>query len=183
MFNHNLNILLRRKQLINEHPIDEESQDDSNADSGDVPQTQLPETLEEEDVYHEIVGDNRLRQQYKIPSLATENSNDKVFNNFVLVGFDQDDYDELKKAEAIFIALDLPKHIGFYWACINTHKELVFWGGLSSGSPSSVGNNLGGRNSPGCWGPVYPQWGTPPNAPQWRTPPNAPQWGTPPNAL
>ncbi|EFH60147.1 hypothetical protein ARALYDRAFT_480397, partial [Arabidopsis lyrata subsp. lyrata] len=42
-------------------------------------------------------------------------------------GFDQDDYDEFKKAEAIFIALNLPKHTRFYWACINALKELVFW--------------------------------------------------------
>ncbi|KAL9830725.1 putative Myb/SANT-like domain-containing protein [Arabidopsis thaliana] len=41
--------------------------------------------------------------------------------------FDQDDYDEFKKAEAIFIALDLPKHTRFHWACINALKELVFW--------------------------------------------------------
>ncbi|KAL9308678.1 hypothetical protein AtEden1_Chr1g0043051 [Arabidopsis thaliana] len=101
--------------------------------------------------------------------------------------FDQDDYDEFKKAEAIFIALNLPKHTRFHWACINALKELVFWrkyliditasndedkvqlleamtgvsrnnqdvpkqlgsshsfgsphsGGISSGSPSSVGN-------------------------------------------
>ncbi|EFH43209.1 hypothetical protein ARALYDRAFT_912603 [Arabidopsis lyrata subsp. lyrata] len=39
----------------------------------------------------------------------------------------QDDYDELKKAEAIFIALNLPKHSRFYCTCINTLKEQVFW--------------------------------------------------------
>jgi len=47
-------------------------------------------------------------------------------------------------------------------------------GGISSGSPSSVGNNLGGQNSPGFWGPIYPQWGTPPNVAQWGTQPNTP---------
>ncbi|KAG7533052.1 hypothetical protein ISN45_Aa08g006910 [Arabidopsis thaliana x Arabidopsis arenosa] len=39
----------------------------------------------------------------------------------------QDDYDKFKKAEEIFIALDLPKHTRFYWTCINTFKEQVLW--------------------------------------------------------
>ncbi|EFH48535.1 hypothetical protein ARALYDRAFT_910853 [Arabidopsis lyrata subsp. lyrata] len=39
----------------------------------------------------------------------------------------QDDYDEFKKAEAIFIALNLSKHTRFYWTCISTLKEQVFW--------------------------------------------------------
>ncbi|EFH50437.1 hypothetical protein ARALYDRAFT_910451 [Arabidopsis lyrata subsp. lyrata] len=37
----------------------------------------------------------------------------------------QDDYDEFKKAEAIFIALNLSKHTRFYWTCISTLKEQV----------------------------------------------------------
>lgn len=41
--------------------------------------------------------------------------------------FDKDDYDEFKKAEQIFLALELPKFTKFYWACINSLKELVFW--------------------------------------------------------
>ncbi|CAH8262298.1 unnamed protein product [Arabidopsis lyrata] len=111
-------------------------------------------------VHEEIVGDNPLKQQYKTPSLAIENSNDKVFNNFALV-------------------------LGSGHSFGSAHSE-----GISSGSPSSGGTNLGGQNSPGCWGPIYPQWRTPPNvaqwgttqnAPQWGTPPTAPQWGTPPN--
>lgn len=40
--------------------------------------------------------------------------------------FDKDDYDEFKKAEQIFLALELPKFTKFYWACINSLKELVF---------------------------------------------------------
>lgn len=41
--------------------------------------------------------------------------------------FDQDDYDEWKKAEMIFLALEVPKGSRFYWACLNSLKELVFW--------------------------------------------------------
>jgi len=36
-------------------------------------------------VQEEVGDDNPLKQQYKTASLASENSNDKVFNNFVLV--------------------------------------------------------------------------------------------------
>ncbi|CAH8262058.1 unnamed protein product [Arabidopsis lyrata] len=39
----------------------------------------------------------------------------------------QDDYDEFKKAEEIFIALDLPKYTRFYWTCISTLKEQALW--------------------------------------------------------
>ncbi|EFH51841.1 hypothetical protein ARALYDRAFT_323064 [Arabidopsis lyrata subsp. lyrata] len=98
-------------------------------------------------------------------------------------GFDQDDYDEFKKAEAIFIALDLPKHTRF-WACINALKELVFWrkyfidiSGSSNEDKLQLLEAMTGWGTP----PNAPQWGTPPNAPQWGTPPNAPQWDTPPN--
>ncbi|CAA7017923.1 unnamed protein product [Microthlaspi erraticum] len=44
-----------------------------------------------------------------------------------LGGFEQDDYDKFKKAEAIFCALNLPKNTPFYWTCLNTLKEMVFW--------------------------------------------------------
>ncbi|XP_010424419.1 PREDICTED: uncharacterized protein LOC104709520 [Camelina sativa] len=56
---------------------------------------------------------------------------------------------------------DVPKQLGAGHSFGSPHS-----GGLSSNSPSSVGNNLGAQNSPGFWGPRYQQWGTPPNAPQ-----------------
>ncbi|XP_048635561.1 uncharacterized protein LOC111215893 [Brassica napus] len=40
--------------------------------------------------------------------------------------FDQENYDEWKKTEEIFLALNIPKE-RFYWTCLNTLKELVFW--------------------------------------------------------
>ncbi|CAA0268354.1 unnamed protein product [Arabidopsis thaliana] len=234
----------RREQLIHEHGVDEEGEDYSDSDSGNMPQTEVPETQEEEEVYRATIDDDEIfqnsaarRQQRGRPnfwstarrgssaqrsggssrvSIGSGSRGSQRRQSFettiqdIITGFrefqrqsfqqlrpgafDQDDYDEFKKAEAIFIALNLPKHTRFHWACINALKELVFGlgsdhsfgsphlGGISSRSPSSVGNNLGGQNSPGFWGPIYPQWGTPPNVAQWGTPPNAPQWGTPPNA-
>lgn len=41
--------------------------------------------------------------------------------------FDQDDYDEWKKAEALFLDLQVTKHTKFYWKCLNTLQELKFW--------------------------------------------------------
>ncbi|XP_024006424.1 uncharacterized protein LOC112082937 [Eutrema salsugineum] len=41
--------------------------------------------------------------------------------------FDQADYDEWKKAEAIFLTLQISKDTKFYWACLNTLKVLGFW--------------------------------------------------------
>jgi len=41
--------------------------------------------------------------------------------------FDQEDYDEFKKAEAIFRALELLRNTKFHWACIDTLKQLKFW--------------------------------------------------------
>ncbi|CAA0384397.1 unnamed protein product [Arabidopsis thaliana] len=197
----------RREQLIHEHGVDEEGEDYSDSDSGNMPQIEVPETLEEEEVYrvtidddeifqnsaarrqqrvvHEEVGDdNPLKQQYKTASLASENSNDKVFNNFVLYFIDiaaSTDEDKVQLLEAMSGVSrnnqDMPKQLGSDHSFGSPDS-----GGISSGSPSSVGNNLGGQNSPGFWGPIYPQWGTPPNVAQWETQPNTPQWGTPPNA-
>ncbi|KAL1221776.1 hypothetical protein V5N11_036152 [Cardamine amara subsp. amara] len=55
-------------------------------------------------------------------------------------------------------------------------------GGPLYGSPSSMGNSIGGQNSGGLNAFGFQQWETPPNAQQVGTPSNAQQWGTPPNA-
>lgn len=41
--------------------------------------------------------------------------------------FEQDNYDEWKNTEEIFLALKAPKGARFYWACLSTLQELVFW--------------------------------------------------------
>ncbi|KAL9831102.1 hypothetical protein AtNW77_Chr3g0197151 [Arabidopsis thaliana] len=135
-------------------------------------------------VHQEIVDDNLLKQPYKTLLLIIENSNDKVFNNFVLVLLTKmitmnlkrqkrysTNEDKLQLLEAMTGVSrnnqDVPKQLGQSHSFGSPHS-----GGLSSGSPSFVGTNLAGRNSPGFWGLVYPQWSTPPNTPQWGTPPN-----------
>ncbi|CAN6998278.1 unnamed protein product, partial [Brassica rapa subsp. trilocularis] len=123
--------------------------------------------------------------------------------------FDQENYDEWKKAEEIFFALNIPKG-RFYWTCFNTLKELVFWrkyfldidGSIDedklqllegmtgvSRNNEDVPKQLGAEQSFGSsyaqqWGtpPTAQQWGTPPTAQQWSTPPFAQQWNTPPNS-
>ncbi|KAL0795542.1 hypothetical protein Bca101_066919 [Brassica carinata] len=122
--------------------------------------------------------------------------------------FDQENYDEWKKAEEIFLALNIPKG-RFYWTCLNALKELVFWrkyfldiaGSIDedklqlleamtgvSQNNEDVQKQLGAEQSFGSsssqqWGtpPISQQWGTPPFAQQWGIPPNVQQWGTPPN--
>jgi len=148
----------RREQLIHEHGVDEEGEDYSDSDSGNMPQTKVPETLEEEEVYRVTIDDDEIfqnsaarRQQRGRPnfqSTARRGSSaqrsggssqvsigsgsrgsrrrqsfettiqDSIigfrefqrqsFQQLRSGAFDQDDYDEFKKAEAIFIALDLP---------------------------------------------------------------------------
>ncbi|WZY83825.1 hypothetical protein YC2023_030209 [Brassica napus] len=114
--------------------------------------------------------------------------------------FDQENYDEWKKAEEIFLALSIPKG-RFYWTCLNTLKELVFWrkyfldiaGSIDedklqlleamtgvSRNNEDVPKQLGVDQS--CGSSYSQQWGTPPTAQQWGTPPFSQQWGTPPNA-
>ncbi|VYS59084.1 unnamed protein product [Arabidopsis thaliana] len=167
----------RREQLIHEHGVDEEGEDYSDSDSGNMPQTEVPETQEEEEVYRVTIDDGEIfqnsaarRQQRGRPnfqstarrgssaqrsggtsrvSIGSGSGGSRRRQSFETTiqdsitsfgefqrqsfqqlrpgAFDQDDYDEFKKAEAIFIALDLPKHTRFHWACINALKELVFW--------------------------------------------------------
>jgi len=139
-----------------------------------MPQTEVPEMQEEEEVYRVTIDDDEIfqhcaarRQQRGRPNLqstakressaqrsggssrvsirsgsrgsrkrqsfeTTIEDNITSFREFQRQSFhpgafDQDDYDEFKKAEAIFIPLDLPKHTRFYWACINALEELVYW--------------------------------------------------------
>jgi len=166
----------RREQLIHGHGVDEEGEDYSDSDSGNMPQTEVPETQEEEEVYRVTIDDDEIfqnsaarRQQRGRPnfwstarrgssvqrsggssrvSIGSGSRGSQRRQSFettiqdIITGFrefqrqsfqqlrpgafDQDDYDEFKKAEAIFIALNLPKHTRFHWACINALKELVF---------------------------------------------------------
>ncbi|XP_002891227.2 uncharacterized protein LOC9327289 [Arabidopsis lyrata subsp. lyrata] len=254
----------RREDIMNEGLDDDATHDYSYNDDGDMHQTQVPETQEDEEVYRVSVNDDthpsnefvpntfrvptrRNEQQNRVNSQSTvrrgnsshrssgssatnvgsgsrENRRRQSFETTIqdtISGyrefqrqslqqlrpgnFDQEDYDEFKKAEAIFLALQLPKKTKFYWACIDTLKELRFWrryfidiaGGTDEDkielleAMTSVSRNdqdlprrLGSGHSYGgshSTNPNYQQWSSPPNAPQWGTP-NAPQWGTPPNA-
>ncbi|EOA25875.1 hypothetical protein CARUB_v10019261mg [Capsella rubella] len=102
----------RREQLMNEHENDEEGDDDSDSESGDVP-PQISVMQEEEALDVGVIYKD-LREAHDLQQLRPG-------------GFDQDDYDEFKKAEAIFTAVDLPKNTRFYWAWVNALKEFVFW--------------------------------------------------------
>uniref|UniRef100_M4F7A0 Uncharacterized protein n=1 Tax=Brassica campestris TaxID=3711 RepID=M4F7A0_BRACM len=114
--------------------------------------------------------------------------------------FDQENYDEWKKAEEIFLALSIPKG-RFYWTCLNTLKELVFWrkyfldiaGSIDEDKlqlfEATTGVSRNNEDMPkqlgvdqSCESSYSQQWGTPSTAQQWGTPPNAQQWGIPPNA-
>ncbi|KAG2307777.1 hypothetical protein Bca52824_027525 [Brassica carinata] len=69
---------------------------------------------------------HRRRQSFESTMQDTINGY-KEFQRQSLGAFDNDDYDEFKKAEQIYLTLELPKFTKFYWACINSLRELVFW--------------------------------------------------------
>ncbi|KAL9308429.1 hypothetical protein AtEden1_Chr1g0039881 [Arabidopsis thaliana] len=203
----------RREQLIHEHGVDEEGEDYSDSDSGNMPQTEVPETQEEEEVYRVTIDDDEIfqnsaarRQQRGRPnfwstarrgsSAQRSGGSSRVsigsgsrgsqrrqsfettiqdiitgFREFQRQSFQQlrpaasTDEDKVQLLEAMTGVSrnnqDVLKQLGSDHSFGSPHL-----GGISSRSPSSVGNNLGGQNSPGFWGPIYPQWGTPPNVAQ-----------------
>ncbi|CAD5324810.1 unnamed protein product [Arabidopsis thaliana] len=150
----------RREQLIHEHGVDEEGEDYSDSDSegnnevGQIFSQPLDvevvhKDLEEAhefllEVVHEEVGDdNPLKQQYKTASLASENSKDKVFNNFVLYFIDiaaSTDEDKVQLLEAMSGVSrnnqDMPKQL-----------ENFQQGGSSGTTPTNVqyGFSVGGQ--------------------------------------
>ncbi|CAN6884163.1 unnamed protein product, partial [Brassica oleracea] len=110
------------------------------------------------EVLQEVIEeDNHSRLQYKTPLMDIKNFNDKVYNSYA------QNY--------------VPKQLGSGQLFGSPHS-----GGLSSGSPSSVGNCSRGNNFQNLGAPpTTQQWGTPPNVQHWGTPPNMQHWGTPPN--
>jgi len=52
----------RREQLIHEHGVDEEGEDYSDSDSGNMPEAEVPETQEEEEVYRVTIDDDEVFQ-------------------------------------------------------------------------------------------------------------------------
>jgi len=52
----------RREQLIHEHGVDEEGEDYSDSDSGNMPETEVSETQEEEEVYRVTIDDDEVFQ-------------------------------------------------------------------------------------------------------------------------
>ncbi|CAA0384198.1 unnamed protein product [Arabidopsis thaliana] len=179
----------RREQLIHEHGVDEEGEDYSDSDSGNMPQTESTarrgSSAQRSGGTSRVSigsgsGGSRRRQSFETTIQDSITSfgefQQQSFQQLRPGAFDQDDYDEFKKAEAIFIALDLPKHTRFHWACINALKELVFWPKYFIDIAASPDKDK--WRTP----PNVVQWGTPPNVAQCGTPSNAPHWGTPPNA-
>ncbi|CAD5318494.1 unnamed protein product [Arabidopsis thaliana] len=157
------------------------------SDGGDMPETNVPETKENEEIYRVNIDDDThplnefTRDTFRVPVGRGEQQSKLNFNSSVRRGsgsqrsegssgaknvgsrsrgnrrkqsfettilntiagytefqrqslqqfrsrsFDQEDYDEFKKAEAIFLALEFPRNTKFHWACIDTLKELKFW--------------------------------------------------------
>ncbi|KAF8110131.1 hypothetical protein N665_0087s0012 [Sinapis alba] len=236
----------KEQELGNINDGDEECEDGSDTDSGDIQQTQVNQTQEEDEVYRVTIDDDthirRSQPQSRLntqPSVRRSGSGNgsrgghvtgsgsrggrrrQSFESTIqdtIAGytefqrqnlqqlrpdaFDQHNYDEWKKAEEIFLALNVPKG-RFYWTCLNTLKELVFWRkyfldiagshdedklqlleamtGVSRNN-GDVPKQLGQCQSFGSPSFRFQQWVTPPNAQQWGTPPNIQQWGTPPNS-
>ncbi|CAG7909922.1 unnamed protein product [Brassica rapa] len=260
----------RRQQILTEGIEEDDLFDFSDNDGDDIPQHNVPQTQENEEIYRVNLNADTLpsheytQESTRLPSRRGEErtrrggrsertggrgstSQTSARNSGTNVGstsrghrrrqsfettiqdtingykefqrqslqqlcpgaFDKDDYDEFKKAEQIFLALELPKFTKFYWACINALKELVFWRkyfidiarsndedklqlleamtGVSRNNedvPKQLGSGqLFGRNNFQNLGapPTTQQWGTPPNVQHWGTPPNMRHWGTPPN--
>ncbi|KAH0872870.1 hypothetical protein HID58_070232, partial [Brassica napus] len=137
------------------------------------------------EVLQEVIEeDNHSRLQYKTPLMDIKNFNDKVYNSYAQYFIDiarSNDEDKLQLLEAMTGVSrnneDVPKQLGSGQLFGSPH-----FGGLSSGSPSSVGNCSRGNNFQNLGAPpTTQQWGTPPNVQHWGTPPNMQHWGTPPN--
>ncbi|CAG7872144.1 unnamed protein product, partial [Brassica rapa] len=178
----------RRQQILTEGIEEDDLFDFSDNDGDDIPQHNVPQTQENEEIYRVNLNADTLpsheytQESTRLPSRRGEErtrrggrsertggrgstSQTSARNSGTNVGstsrghrrrqsfettiqdtingykefqrqslqqlcpgaFDKDDYDEFKKAEQIFLALELPKFTKFYWACINALKELVFW--------------------------------------------------------
>uniref|UniRef100_M4FBD5 Uncharacterized protein n=1 Tax=Brassica campestris TaxID=3711 RepID=M4FBD5_BRACM len=137
------------------------------------------------EVLQEVIEeDNHSRLRYKTPLMDIKNFNDKVYNSYAQYFIDiarSNDEDKLQLLEAMTGVSrnneDVPKQLGSGQLFGSPHS-----GGLSSGSPSSVGNCSRGNNFQNLGAPpTTQQWGTPPNVQHWGTPPNMRHWGTPPN--
>ncbi|KAF8113610.1 hypothetical protein N665_0047s0018 [Sinapis alba] len=208
------NKLDEREELDNTNNGDEECEDGSDTHSGDIQQTQVHQTQEEDEVYRVIIyDDTHIRRGQPRIRLNTQLNVRRSGSGSGSRGdaFDQHNYEKWKKIEKIFFALNVLKG-RFYWTCLSTLKELVFWRkyvldiagshdedklqlleAMTSVSRNNedVPKQLGQCQSFGSPSSGFQQWGTspnaqqcgtPPNVQQWRTPPNAQQWGIPPNA-
>ncbi|CAG7871378.1 unnamed protein product [Brassica rapa] len=152
----------RRQQILTEGIEKDDLFYFSDNDGDDIPQHNVPQTQENEEIYRERtrrggrsertggrgstsqtsarnsetnIGStsrgHRRRQSFETTIQDAINGY-KEFQRQSLQqlcpgAFDKNDYDEFKKAEQIFLALELSKFTKFYWACINALKELVFW--------------------------------------------------------
>nr|VDC68902.1 unnamed protein product [Brassica rapa] len=123
------------------------------------------------EVLQEVIEeDNHSRLQYKTPLMDIKNFNDKVYNSYAQYFIDiarSNDEDKLQLLEAMTGVSrnneDVPKQLGSGQLFGSPHS-----GGLSSGSPSSVGNCSRGNN--------FQNLGAPPTTQQWGTPPNVQHW-------
>ncbi|KAJ4894684.1 Uncharacterized protein Rs2_21478 [Raphanus sativus] len=113
------------------------------------------------EVVQEVIEEgNYLRGQYKTQLMDTKNFNDKVYNSYVQYFIDiagSNNEDKLQLLEAMTGVTrnneDVPKQLGSGQLFGSPHS-----GGLSSGSPSSVGNSSRANS--------FQNWGAPPTTQQ-----------------
>ncbi|CAN7004624.1 unnamed protein product [Brassica oleracea var. botrytis] len=88
----------------------------------------------------EIMNERGGEQRGRHGSSSHSNFQRQSLQQLLPGAFDQDDYDEWKKAEALFLDLQVTKHTKFYWKYLNTLQELKFWHKFMGSWISTVGN-------------------------------------------
>ncbi|CAH2047086.1 unnamed protein product [Thlaspi arvense] len=135
----------RRRELINEHEDDFHGSD---TDSGDMPETQVPETQEEEGIYRVRVDDDTPRVTKAVQNPARRSQQRSRLNLQTNARPGSSDEDKLQLLEVMTGVSrnneDVPKLLGSGPSYRSPHS-----GGLSSDSPSSVGST-GELWAPNC---------------------------------
>ncbi|CAN8268466.1 unnamed protein product [Cochlearia groenlandica] len=216
----------RKNRLNNAHEIYEEGNDDSDTDSDDMQQEEEEEEEEEEELYRVNVDDDThpshefINEPVQIPSRRGQpeerintQSNVRRGHSSQRSGGTGSRGSRRKKSFEATIQDIITSYrefkqkkfsttsTRFYWACINSLEELVFWRkyfidiarstdedksqlleamtGVSRNN-EDVPRQLGSTQSSGSPNSGGSQWDTPPAAShQWSTPPVTQQWGTP----
>ncbi|CAH2070574.1 unnamed protein product [Thlaspi arvense] len=196
----------RKREIINKR---EDGLHGSDTDSGDIPETQVPEMQEEEDIYHVTVDDDtpRVNDAVQNPARRGQQRSRLNLQTNARRGSTSERLGQMSRPSTGGGSREDQRRQSFETTIQDTKARYIEFqrkslqqlhpgsgpsygiphsGGLSSGSLSSVDNTTGG-----LWASNGQQWGTPPNAQQWGsfqaslqwgTPPTAQLWGTPPNA-